>query len=116
VFKALWLDGSRDFSCAGTAVVELRGCVATRFRYPGGEPNANDAHLTTALELCRAYEVKNSTWLKRVKGASSNESSAFGHFAFTFVSTSFECVAKEMIVSVKREPFGVIYAGLNAPR
>ncbi len=118
VFKALWGEDILDSVEAGTAVIELQGCWATRFRYSGGEPEADDACLADTLEICNAYEVQNSSWLQRVQGAlprNSRRLPSMRHFVFTFFSTSFECLAEGLNVDVRFKPFAEIAAPLYAP-
>jgi hypothetical protein len=122
-FKALWGKDLLDSVEAGTAVIELEGCLATRFRYPGGEPDADDACLADTLEMCNAYEVENSSWLKRVQDAlpksdrpSNRSILSKRHFVFTFFSTSFECLADGLNVDVSFKPFSDIIAACYTPR
>lgn len=100
---------------AGTAVIELKGCQKTRFRHPGGEPNAADASLADALDLCEIYEVENSTWLQGVQSTLPKRSRTqpkVRHFVFTFLSTSFECLADGLNVKTSAKPFLEIVASL----
>jgi hypothetical protein len=122
IFKSLWVKKPADVAEAGTAVIELKGCLATRFRYPGGEPEAEDACLADSLECCRAYEVENSSWLQRVVRTlpRSHRQTKGGlgstrHFVIAFFPNSFECLARDLGVEVRTEPFSVIAASLFAP-
>jgi hypothetical protein len=120
-YRALWGEEIVDSVEAGTAVIELKGCVATRFRYPGGEPEAGDACLADTLEICNAYEVEDSSWLQCVRQAlpqslrQSQQPLNTRHFVFTFFPTSFECLADSLSVDVWFEPFSEIAASLYAP-
>ncbi len=103
----------------GTAVIELKGCVAKRIRYPGGEPHAVDAWLADTPESCCVFTVQNSTWLqsytRQQPVRTRNSLRGMQHFVFTFTGNSFECLARDLDVDVWDGPYTDILNDLMPP-
>jgi hypothetical protein len=90
---------------AGTAVVELLGCVITKFGYPNDEGWGNKP-LTKDCSY-GVFEVKNSSWKKALLGAPERSEK---HFMFLFHDSSFECIASGLRVEVLAEPYDRVFS------
>jgi hypothetical protein len=99
----------------GTAVIEMSDLLKSRYRYPGGTTHEDDSFLADSLRPCEVFEVTGSTWLGRVRASlpKADQGRAARHFIFTFAGTSFECLARELIVDVWTQPYPVIVDALT---
>lgn len=102
------LPGSELFTDAGTAVVELIGCLVTRFGHPNDEALPGHPLYHSGLGGYGIYEVHNSNWCKavvavnRVSFPETDESYRGRHFLFVFHDSSFECLASSIVLEVKK--------------
>ena len=98
---------------AGTAVVEFKRCLLSRFGYPNDEarwgiPQYQDVSYGI-------YEVRNSTWinevvrLNRFRFPATTDDYVRKHFLFAFHDDTFECLADDLSLVVVNEPYGVIF-------
>lgn len=102
---------------AGTAVVELIDCTITKFGYPNDEAWMRIPR-TKGLSY-GIYEVKNSAWPDEI--AALNRHAFPGpqrrrgrHFLFLFHDSSLECIAGELSLTLRSEPYPEIMAELTA--
>jgi hypothetical protein len=108
-------DGRREE--AGTAVVEFKRCIATRFGMPNDEALQGHPLYPKGLKAYGCFEVIGSTWKKRLE---LDDQLAFPdfegwdvrHFAFTFHDSSFECLSETISAKLRQEPRSVILAEL----
>jgi len=98
---------------AGTAIVEFRRCLVSRFGYPNDEarwgiPQYKDVSYGI-------YEVKDSTWIKEVvrlnrhRFPETKDDYVRRHFLFAFHDDTFECLADDLTLEVVNEPYPVIF-------
>jgi hypothetical protein len=98
---------------AGTAVVEFKRCIVSRFGYPNDEarwgiPQYKDVSYGI-------YEVLNSTWIKEVvrlnryRFPETTDDYVGRHFLFAFHDDTFECLADDLSLEVVKEPFDVTF-------
>jgi hypothetical protein len=98
---------------AGTAVVEFKRCLVSRFGYPNDEsrrgiPQYKDAPYGI-------YEVRNSSWIKEVvrlnrhRFPETKDDYVRKHFLFTFHDDTFECLADDLTLEVVSEPYLVTF-------
>ena len=100
---------------AGTAVVEFKRCLVSRFGYPNDEarwgiPQYKDVSYGI-------YEVKNSSWVEEVvrlnrfrfPNTSDDWIRRTRHFLFAFHDDTFECLAGDLSLEVSEEPYEVIF-------
>jgi hypothetical protein len=98
---------------AGTAVVEFKRCIISRFGYPNDEarwgiPRFKDVR-------CSIYEVRNSSWIKEVvrmnryRFPETPDRYVARHFVFEFHDSTFECLADELAIEVVNEPYDVVF-------
>ncbi len=98
---------------AGTAVVEFKRCLVSRFGYPNDEarwgiPQYNNVSYGI-------YEVRNSTWiqevvrLNRYSFPKTKDDYVSRHFLFAFHDDTFECLADDLTLDVVTEPYHVIF-------
>ena len=127
-FPAVSVDGHG----AGRAVIELQGCVWKDFHYTSQSSNLPEVD---HLELCEIFEVGNSSWAKMFQPAvpasapvviaakqpigsnkkinaaqnkidpASPPPPSLRHFIFTFIETTFSCVAKDVRVELRHDSF-----------
>jgi hypothetical protein len=90
---------------AGFAVVELVGCVITKFGYPNDE-GWSTRPLTQGCSY-GAFEVKNSSWKSALPGTSERTER---HFMFLFHDSSFECIASDLRIELSSEPYDQVFA------
>jgi hypothetical protein len=98
---------------AGTAVVEFKRCLVSRFGYPNDEarwgiPQYKDVSYGI-------YEVKDSTWIKEVvrlnryRFPETKDDYVCRHLLFAFHDDTFECLADDLTLDVVNEPYHVIF-------
>lgn len=100
---------------AGTAVVELRRCLVSRFGYPNDEarfgiPQYRD--LSYGI-----YEVRESSWILDIVRLNRFQFPATSddwirrnrHFLFTFHDETFECIANGLELEVVNEPYAATF-------
>ena len=86
----------------GTAMVQLKECLEYKFR--GGVLDSLQDHSVAVdqLDACETFEIKNSTWVRRLDPPKRKRKSRYRHLVFTFLGANdlltgavhFECVAK----------------------
>jgi hypothetical protein len=102
---------------AGLAIVELVWCSITKFGYPNDEAWS---HIPRTKGLAYGvFEVLNSSWiaeltrLNRFGFPNTPESENKRHFLFLFHDSSFECIARELRVEVRRDKFSAAFAVMS---
>ena len=98
---------------AGTAVIEFAGCLITKFGHPNDEaacgiPKYKDIEI--AYGICI---VKNSEWIKEIEQLNSYQFpgtsySDFRHFLIFFHDSTFECIARDINLSIPDKPYSEI--------
>jgi hypothetical protein len=102
---------------AGTAIVEFQGCLISKFGYPNDEAAMGiPKYKDFGYDIC---EVKNSEWIKELETLNSysfpNTSYAgFRHFIIFFHDSTFECVARDIMLNLSSQQFSVIIGELSA--
>ena len=103
---------------AGTAVVEFRRCIITRFGYPNDEPRGEIPQYAGAAGY-GIYEVQDSTWIRevvrmnRIRFPRTKDDYVRKHFLFTFHDSTFECLADDLSLTVSREPYAAVFARVH---
>ena len=98
---------------AGTAVVEFKRCLLSRFGYPNDEarwgiPQYKDMSYGI-------YEVRNSSWIREVvrlnryRLPDTEDDYVLHHFLFAFHDDTFECLADDLTLEIVNEPYDVIF-------
>src|SRR5215831_12589090 len=100
---------------AGTAVVELILCSVTKFGYPNDEAWCGIPR-TRGLAY-GIYEVKNSKWVAEIvtlNQFSFPDTTHWNgrHFLFLFHDSSFECIARDLKLELRSEPYSQVLAEL----
>ncbi len=109
-------DGYRED--AGTAIVEFKRCIITKFGYPNDEARWGHPLGDKGLGAYGVYEIMNSTWIRqltdfnRIRFPNTPDSDQ-RHFMFTFHDSTFECIADGMEVRVSDEPYEQIFAYMS---
>ena len=115
-FNAVKKNDEGMFIDAGFALVEFEDCLITKFGYPNDEALPGHplyAKLEEAGGCYDIYKIKNSSWLKKVEDQ--NNVSFPGttykrqHFIVLFHDSTFECLAKDMKVSIIKEPYNSVW-------
>ena len=98
---------------AGTAIVEFKRCILTRFGYPNDEARWGiPRYKNLSYDI---YEVRNSTWIEDVVSMNrysfpdTKDDYVTRHFLFTFHDSTFECLADDLTVEVVNEPFHLTF-------
>ena len=106
-------QGSPCMEDAGTAVVEFKRCLLTRFGYPNDEARwAIPRFKGVAYGI---YEVRNSSWIKEVvqmnRHAFPNTTDDYisKHYLFAFHDDTFECLADDLSLEVVNEPYDAVF-------
>ena len=105
-------DGRRED--AGTGIVELDLCSLTKFGYPNDEALPGHPLHDRGLDAYGVFEVCNSSWIKlmtepnRVAFANSRDSTRRVVF-FTFLDSTFECIARGLRASLSGKPYAEIF-------
>ncbi len=119
-FNAMRLrpDGMREH--AGTAVVKLQGCLATRFGYPNDEALPGHPLFGQGLAAYGIYEVFESSWIAQIEEQnrvafpnSARWAAHLRHFAFTFHDSMIECIAADLALTVSGQSFAQILQSLT---
>jgi len=98
---------------AGTAVIEFKRCIVSRFGYPNDEPRSGIPQYQSVDY--GIYEVLNSTWIQEVVRMNrysfpkTQDDYVKRHFVFGFHDSTFECLADDLDLQVTNEPFDVIF-------
>ena len=98
---------------AGTAVVEFKRCLVSRFGYPNDEARSGIPQYKGVSY--GIYEVRNSTWIKEVvrlnryRFPETTDNYVQKHFLFAFHDDTFECLADDLTLEVVSEPYHVIF-------
>ena len=98
---------------AGTAVVEFKRCLVSRFGYPNDEAQLGIPQYKAASY--GIYEVLGSSWIKEVVRLNryafpkTTDGYVKRHFLFTFHDDTFECLADDLTVEVFNDPYAVIF-------
>lgn len=98
---------------AGTAVVEFKRCLVSRFGYPNDEARWGIPQYKGVSY--GIYEVKDSTWIKEVvrmnrhRFPETTDQFVCRHFLFAFHDDTFECLADDLTLVVLNEPYHAIF-------
>jgi hypothetical protein len=98
---------------AGTAVVEFKRCLVSRFGYPNDEARGSIPQYKDVSY--GIYEVRNSTWIKEVVRLNrfgfpaTTDNYVRKHFLFAFHDDTFECLADDLSLEVVNEPYHVVF-------
>jgi len=103
---------------AGTAIVEFKGCLISKFGHPNDEaamgiPKYKD--LEVAYGIC---EVKGSSWIRDLEKDNNHSFpntnySSFRHFLIFFHDSTFECIAKDIKLNISEQPYSEIIGELG---
>ncbi len=111
-------DGRRD--SAGHAVVEICRYSITKFGYPNDEARPGHPLHPRGLDSDDGvYEVLNSSWVaeltkqNRVRFPFTPDSKQ-RHFIINFHDSLFECVADDLRVTLRTEPYEQVFHELGA--
>ncbi|WP_445363336.1 hypothetical protein ACJJIQ_00385 [Microbulbifer sp. ANSA003] len=102
---------------AGTAIVEFQGCLISKFGYPNDEAAMGiPKYKDFGYDIC---VVKNSEWVKELENLNNysfpNTSYAdFRHFIIFFHDSTFECIAKDLVLKLSNQPYSEIIGELSA--
>jgi hypothetical protein len=102
---------------AGTAVVEFKRCIVSRFGYPNDEVRWGIPYYKDASH--GIYEVQNSSWIKeivrlnRYRFPNTKDDYVRRHFVFAFHDSTFECLADDFSLEVVDEPYEVVFARIS---
>jgi hypothetical protein len=119
--KCLILFNSSKITEEGTiptVIVELEHTVKTQFGLPNdsarsGHPLYNLGMRHYAYDI---FEVLNSSWLAQVEAQNQIDfpeyKLSYNHYIFQFHDSSFECLSKEMKISIVDRPFKEIWEDL----
>jgi hypothetical protein len=104
---------------AGTAVVEFRTCIITKFGYPNDE--AWSGIPRTRGKSYGIFEVLNSAWKEEIRKLNLHsfpnpkfEYPRGHHFLLLFHDSSFECIADELKLEIFNEPYAQTFARIAA--
>jgi hypothetical protein len=98
---------------AGTAVVEFKRCLVSRFGYPNDEARWGIPQYENVSY--GIYEVLNSTWIKEVvrmnryRFPKTTDAYVAKHFLFAFHDDTFECLADDLTIEVVNEPYHMTF-------
>lgn len=97
-FNAMRADGHGRRVDAGTAVIEFRRCLLSRFGLPNDEALPGHPLARLGLKAYGAFEVLNSSWRAEAEAQNrvcfpATDYSEVRHFILTFHDSSFECLA-----------------------
>ncbi len=98
---------------AGTAVVEFKRCLVSRFGYPNDEARWGIPQYKNVSY--GIYEVRSSSWIKEVirlnryRFPQTTDNYVHKHFLFAFHDDTFECLADDLSLEVVNEPYDVIF-------
>lgn len=101
---------------AGTAIVEFKGCLVSKFGFPNDEAAMGiPKYKDFGYDIC---EVKYSDWIQELEILNShsfpNTSYAdFRHFIVFFHDSTFECVAKDLVLNLSDKPYNEIVGELG---
>lgn len=105
--------GGPYYEDAGTAVVEFKRCLVSRFGYPNDEARSGIPQYKGVSY--GIYEVRDSTWIKEVvrlnryRFPATKDDYVCRHFLFAFHDDTFECLADGLTLEVVNEPYQVIF-------
>ena len=101
----------------GTGVVEILGCLISKFGYPNDEALGGHPLYSRGLSCYGIFEVLDSPWIHQLheqnRTTFPNSSSGGRHYVFTFHDSTFECIADGLSTSVTREPYAQVLASLS---
>jgi hypothetical protein len=121
-FNAMQVDEDGWRKHAGTAIVEFEGLLITRFGYPNDEARAGHPLYIRGLGGYRIYRVESSSWVAQLQAQNRVHfpddttwvsSEEHRHFVITFHDGTFECIAKEITLTVSQDSFASIVANLS---
>jgi len=104
---------------AGTAIVELVGCSTTKFGYPNDEALGGHPLYAKGLVSYGIYEVLNSSWVEeqakqnRVCFPDRTKMSGKRHFIFVFHDSTFECLARDLKITLCNDPYESIFRTIS---
>lgn len=103
LFNAVALQSDGLYKYVGTATVNFSRCQATRFGYPNDEGRFADPVLRNLPGGYGIFEVRGSSWIASLLGNHSEGS--YRHFIVSLHDSTFECIAKDVLLQVTRGPF-----------
>jgi hypothetical protein len=100
---------------AGTGLVELVRCIATKFGYPNDEALPGHPLYKQGLSYYGVYEVRGSSWIKQMEEQNCVSFPKFRgwgirHFIFTFHDSTLECAVDSLKPSASKEPYRDVLA------
>ncbi len=111
--KRITPHGEACMQDAGTAVVEFKRCLLSRFGYPNDEARWGIPQYKGVSY--GIYEVQNSTWIKEVvrlnrfRFPATTDNYVGKHFLFAFHDDTFECLADDLSLEFGSEPYHIIF-------
>lgn len=116
LFNAMKRQGEFRES-AGLAVAEFDNCWITKFGYPNDE--AWSAIPRTSGLSYGLFEVLESEWILEIDALNRHGFPNWAgldhrHFLFLFHDSAFECIARDMSLTIAREPRATVLARLTA--
>src|SRR5262245_56929361 len=95
---------------AGIALIEFPWCQCTQFGYPNDEALAGHPLYSSVLDDYAIFEVLNPSWVKHLEQQNrkvfpQTSSWELRHFIITFHDSTFEYLAKELVLSILDEPY-----------
>ena len=118
-FNAVKMISHGTRNTAGTGIIELIKCHATKFGYPNDEALPGHPLYLQGLTCYGVFEVLGSSWIRqqteqnRVSFPNTPDDSASRHFVFTFHDSTFECIAADLQASLSAEPYHEIIARIT---
>lgn len=114
-FNAMRTHEDGQFEDVGTAVIEFVGAMKSQFGHPNDEALEGHPLSARGLDYNDAFEVEDSTWLKTIREQNRMcfpDATWFGeslrHFVVTFHDSTFECLAEDLKVTIRTEPYRTI--------
>jgi hypothetical protein len=98
---------------AGYGIVHIERCSLTKFGSPNDEALPGHHLYSKGLSYYGIYEVRNSLWVRnateinRVSFPRTPDSDQ-KHFIFTFHDSTFECICRDLRISLSNQPFSEI--------
>lgn len=89
------------------AFVQFKNCLITKFGYPNDEALSGHPLFEAGLSCYGIFEVFNSPWIEDVriqnrKSFPDFEFKGLRHFIFTFHDSTFECLAEDFVVELRK--------------
>lgn len=109
-FNAMRKQSNGFMEPAGTAMVEFIRCQCTQFGYPNDEALAGHPLYAPGVAVYGICEVLNPSWSRRLEQQNRVAFPPTGswdlrHFIISFHDSTFECLAKDLVLQVFDEPY-----------